>query len=182
MRSSHYQTGFRLFLSAFSLLLLPGCLGINWNDPNSIRNAIRVEDDPFSQTTKFVGPNAAADQIADGLVIRAWKTRNGAITYQIYIEDDYTHPIREGGLGWRYYSEASDSDGNQLPTTVLSRDLRRCGHNVCFYVEVVGVEIDRKYLEERQTRGIRLKISGTNEKEIVWIPPAYVQAFLSVTQ
>ena len=103
------------------------------------------------------------------------------MAYQIYVEDEYTHEIQRSGLGWRFYSAAYDSDGNPLPTQKISRTVNWCGRYVCSYLEVLGIDITRKYLEERKESGIAVKISGKNGEEVLSIPAAYVQAFLSVS-
>lgn len=153
---------------------------INWNDPMAIANKVEIKHDEFKKLTSFDGPNCAADQPDDTLVIRAWKMRNGDMHYQIYVADEYTHEVARGGAGWRFYSSANDSEGNKLETLPISRHLNWCGRYVCSYREILGIQVTRDYLEERKTRGIRFKISGRNGEETFSLPPAYVQAFLSV--
>lgn len=164
-------------------LLLSGCVqSINWNDPLAIANRVQVKQDDFKRVTSFTGPNCALDQATDTLVIRAWKSRDGNIEYQIYVADEYLYEVIRGGLGWRFYSSAHDSDGNSLDTTVIARNVDWCGSYKCSYIEILGIGITREYLEERKDRGITVKVSGKNGEEIFSIPAAYVQAFLSVSK
>lgn len=174
---------FMPLLLMFVLFSLPGCVHpINWNNPIEIANAVRIEQDDFKKMTTFTGPNCAADQPDDIVRLRSWKLRGSTLGYQIYVSDEYTYPIGGRRPGWRLYSEVFDSDGNRLPTTLINRHLDWCGSNVCSYIETLGVDIGISYLEARKDRGIKFKISGNNGEEVFSIPPAYIQAFLSVVQ
>lgn len=166
------------------MLLSSGCAyAINWNDPQAIASRVRIEPDEFTKVTSFIGPNCAADTFAGDMVaIRAWKSREGTLEYQVYVKDAYTYEIIRGGSGWRHYTEAYDSDGNRLTTRIISRTLDWCGRNVCAYIESLGIDVTKAYLEERSARGMIFKISGTAGEEVFSIPPAYVQAFLSVVK
>ena len=153
---------------------------INWNDPTDIASSVVVKHDEFKNVTSFDGPNCAPDAPDDGVLIRAWKMRNGDMHYQLYVQDEYTYELVRGGPGWRFYSSSNDSDGNNLETIRISKHVSWCGVNACSYREILGITVTRDYLEERKTRGIRFKISGRNGEEVFYIPATYVQAFLSV--
>lgn len=165
----------RSFLAALAALtILSAC--VNLNDPQAIKTAIRVEHDDFKKHTNFTGPNAAKS-LLDRIFIRAWKADStGSITYQIYVESAYSYGE------WRYYYAAFDSNGNSLNTTQISRNVDNCTPGGCIHHEHLGFNVSRNYLEQNQETGIRFKITGKAGEEIVSLPPAYIQAFLSVAK
>ncbi len=159
---------------------LSGCASpsINANDPQEVSRHIKVQQDEYMKSTSYTGPNCADDQTNHIVLIRAWKTRDEIVTYQIYLSDMYTYARLQGGTGWKFYSLAHDIDGNSLPTATISRHVNWCGRYTCQYQEIVGVTITRKYLEDRSDRGLSIKISGTGGQGIATVPAAYVQAFI----
>ena len=162
------------------LLMMPACGPriINWNDPQETASRIEVNYDQFKKITTITGPNCAPDPHDDELMLRAWKLESGRIEFQVYISDKYTYEIVRGGLGWRFYTQAHDNNGEQHPVVQISRTVNWCGRNTCSYLEVVGVTVTRDYLAAHSTNGIMLKISGKGGEQIISIPGPYIAAFL----
>lgn len=172
-----------IFFLIAMILIQSGCAHrINWSDPADIAKGVQVQQDDFRKVTSFIGPNCAPDPMEDTLKLRAFKGRDGTTEYQVYVADEYTSDIGRSGSGWRFYNNALDSDGTRLEMITISRSVDTCGRYRCFHTEIIGVQVSREYLEERTARGLRFKIGGTGGEEVFWVPPAYVQAFLSVAK
>ena len=106
------------------------------------------------------------------VLLRAWTFDASEIMfYQIYVSARY-----EGD--WRFYEWAFDSDGKELETTVIDRDVISASTYSASFSEILGLNIDREYLENHRSTGIRFQIAGKGGKEIVSIPSTYVTAFL----
>lgn len=167
----------------FLTLSLSGCAHrINWNDPADIAKSMQVKRDDFRKVTSYIGPNCAQDPISNVVKLRAFSGRDGVTEYQVYVENEYTSDIGRSGSGWRFYDNAFDSDGNRLALTQISRQVTTCGRYRCFHMEIVGLEVNRAYLEERTSQGLSVKIGGTGGEAVLAIPSAYIQAFLSVAK
>ncbi len=141
----------KLLLVAASILF-SGCTTqpkIDWSNPTETQNRVQVEYDDFEKTIKYRGPNVGNSH--DTVFIRAWgDLKNNSFTYQIYVSVYY--------LGdWRFYRTAYDSDGNNLDTTLILRDVERCRHYGCWLYEHVGLNISREYLENYSASGVRFK-------------------------
>ncbi len=161
------------------VLAAGGCAApINWDDPQAITPLIRVDNDPFKKITTYTGPNCAPDRLADIVALRGWRTDAGETAYQIYVKDEYTYEIGRDGSGWRFYTEAYDSDGQHLELARITQHINSCERYVCVYTESIGIAVARAYLESKKDSGLTFKISGRNGHEIFRIPPAYIQVFL----
>lgn len=183
-------------LAATIALVLSACASLNVNDPEAVTAAISVRRDEFEKLTEYIGPNAVPYSLAqwfwpDKVLIRAWKGDAlealkvalkddpdakdlKSTIYQIYVEDSFVGD-------WRFYNSAYDANGNRLNTTLISRDVG-CRGSSCQYVEQLGLEITREYLEKNKETGIRFKISGKFGENIFFIPSGYIKAFLSVVK
>jgi hypothetical protein len=133
--------------------------------------ATRVTYDEFKKITQFRGANASQN---NELYLRAWKDdRTKQITYQIYLTSFY-------GNAWRFYSEAYDSDGNQLDFLSIDRKVDSCGGAYgCYFEETVGLNVSREYLQQHQETGVRYKISGKAGEATGFLPAVYVKGFLA---
>ena len=148
---------------------------INWDNVQSISNAISVEHNTQYKTTRIRGPNSASD-ILDTVMLRAWKSeQHNEITYQIYLVDYYHGD-------WHLYNKAEDAEGNHLSITLNSRDISSCDYATCSHYEHLVMDVSRKYLENNKMNGLVIRISGSGGEENFFISPAYIQAFLSVTK
>lgn len=173
----------RFTILAVLILTLAGCAhSINWHDAATISAAIQTQRDPFKNVTTFTGPNCAADPRTDNVSIRAWKMPSGRTEYQVYVADEYTYEIMRSGTGWRFYTDANDSDGLSLPTVIISRNANWCGRYNCAYLEIVGVAVTQDYLNAHTEQGITLKIYGKGGETIVTIPAAYIRAVLQTVR
>jgi hypothetical protein len=146
----------------------------NMTDPEDLLSRITVERDDYEKVTKVRAPPYGGS--AARTMLRAWR-RDGALastTYQLYVSSRY------GGDHWRFYNRAYDSDGQQLPLTKISSDVR-CHRYDCAYFEDVGLEVTESYLQAHAMSGIRIQISGPGGHERFTLPPAYVAAFLQKT-
>lgn len=170
----------RLSISMSLVLALSACVAgapnINVSDSQAVTRAISIERDDFKKIINFQGPNASGTSDIN-LLIRAWKAdATGKITYQIYVMDKYH------SSGWRFYSTADDSNGNNLDTTVISRKVVGCYSTGCTYNEHLALNIEQEYLEKNQETGIRFKLSGKAGDKVFFIPSGYIKAFLSVAK
>lgn len=167
-----------------SLLLITGCAtrGIDPNDKAAVASKVTVERDDFKKLTQYKGPKIELTDINMFLVgtwytqinLRAWKIDSGSSTYQIYVEANHQ--------SWMFFDTAYNSNGDQLNTTVIAREVGSCNTDSCWHREILGLNITREYLEKNTTNGISFQISGQNGKASYTIPPAYVQAFLSAVK
>ena len=164
-----------IFLLIFCLL---GCISIEetsnisydprrLTDPNWIAARITTEKDDYKKLITISGPWVG---YIYKIKLRAYKQydKDNYFSYDLYI---ITYP------GSWTYEYAYDSDGKKLWMTsqfdIVAGDIR----------QHIFIDVNRKYLENHSSSGIRLKLypEGWRE-EIHFIPPAYIQAFLSVTE
>jgi len=162
-----------IFLLIFCLL---GCISIDLGftsieekltDPNWIAARITIERDDFRKMTIFRGPWIEA-YLGDGLRLCAYKKAD--LEYQIYLQ---VNPFSS----WHSYDYAYDSDGKKLWMTSQFRPV------VSWIVQDCFISVSKKYLQNHSSSGIRFKLYPEEMKEkVFFIPPAYIQAFLSVTE
>lgn len=181
----------KIFTVALSVLILSACGAraprpsyqpvaitpkpkLDLNDSQAVAGAISIKRDDFKKITNFVGPDAVENS-PDRVFIRASKSDDGRVIYQIYVMDYYSGD-------WRFYDSAYDSNGNRLDTTLISRKVDSCDRYGCSHEEHIGLNVTRTYLEENKEGGIRLKISGKAGEEVFSIPSGYIKAFLSVAK
>jgi len=168
----------RSIAAAFLFILLGGCLpGVKpiapnptLTDPTQVSAQTKVTRDEFKKMTKFEGANASP---YNRLYLRGWRDdRTAMITYQVYITSFYS-------TEWRHYNEAYDSDGNRMDFISIDKKVDSCsGARGCYFEETVGLNVTRKYLEDRQDTGIRYKVSGKVGEFTGFLPAAYVKGFL----
>lgn len=169
-------------LSFGDVFLFLGCMSrIDWTDPRAIASHIRVEPDTFRQLTAFIGPNCAQEPLFDMLLLRAWKSSEGSLQYQIYVADHYYDRGVRAGSGWRFYSAAADIEGTPLEARSLGREVDSCDRGICSYIETIGLTVTRTYLEDRKDRGITFKLMSRTGDAVFSIPAPYVRAFLAAT-
>jgi len=167
-----------IIASAF-ILAACGAAGprLNWEDPRSIAGAIKVEHDNYYKTTDFRGPNASKNDW-NILNLRAVKSDvGGDVGYQIYVKVAYFDES-----SWHLYNSASDSKGNSLKITPISREVESCSRVGCIYEEHFGLHVTRAYLKNNQESGIDFKVSGKGAEEVFFISSAYIKAFLAVAK
>jgi hypothetical protein len=128
------------------------------------------------KVTKYEGPNTATDG-NDNVFLRAIKPDGAKAEYLIYVADYYTYTNN-----WRFYHSAYDSNGNSLKVNVILREVKSCNSTWCSYIEHLGLDVSRDYLEKNQETGIRFKIVGKAGEEVFFIPSGYIKAFLAVTK
>lgn len=146
---------------------------VNWQDQSAIEALISVKADEFKKLTTFTGPNCATDA-GDLVYFRAWRDRNNALTYQVYVMDYYTGD-------WRFYDSAHDEDGVELSFTQIDRQTDICTQYGCSKDEHLGINVGRDYLARHATSGMRFKVSGKRGSEVFVVPAAYIRALLAVT-
>lgn len=139
----------------------------------SIKTRVESRYDQFRKVTTIVGPDIGIAFLGKSLLIRAEKSdRDGSIAFQIYIRDRYSGQ-------WRFYSAAYDDSGMEIDLTALSRRVDSCQQSTCFYIEDVGLNVSKRYLEEKRYSGVRFKILGNYGEEILEIGSPYIRAILS---
>jgi hypothetical protein len=156
------------------LSFLAGCATtVDWNAPDAsekISGMTVIERDVFKRQTKYLGPKM--ETLLDYFLIKAWKTDNGIITYQIYVHVSATDY-------WPLYYSANDSNGKQLDITLISQESGYRRNNGRIYDEDIGLNVTQDYLENAKTTGIIFKLYGKVGGEI---PAGYIQGFLSVAK
>lgn len=157
-------------------LTLTACIApaprLDVNNPQIVANAINVKYDEFKKMTTYTGPNISSIY-GNQLFIRSWKTDlTGSTAYQIYVQDHYSGD-------WRFYNSANDSNGIELDTKLLAREVGYCSQYGCSKDETLGLKISREYLEKNQETGIRFKVSGKAGEAVFFIPAGYIKGFLS---
>jgi len=139
---------------------------------SDISKRIKIKYDEFEKTTKYDGPLEKWEN-CDNIFLRAWKADSAKDTaYQIYVIDYYNGK-------WRFYKYGYDDDGNALDVISIDRDVDSCRYGNCSLREHVGINVSRKYLENRKDRGIKFKISGDAGEEICGLDSPYIKAFLA---
>lgn len=169
----------RYFLVGIALASLASCKTLpthDWTRPQYTAERVLVQNDEFKKVVNFTGPNCAADP-SDSVFLRAWKNRDGEITYQVYVRHMYTG-------SWRFYDSAWDSNGSRLDVTVISRDVRSCAGGTCSHDEHIGINVSQRYLDHAAMApaGMVFKIDGKGGEHIFNVPPAYIEGFLSVAK
>lgn len=139
-----------------------------------LRSTIKVSYDEFEKLTRYEGSNVATGY-GDVVLLRAWKPDKSSMFYQIYVIDYYVGE-------WRFYYSAWDSNGMELDTTQISRDVGDCGRRGCSLYECLGFNIKREYLEKHRRTGVHFKLSGQAGEEVFSIPAAHIDAFLEVVK
>jgi hypothetical protein len=163
-------------------IIFSGCFRvpkIDWSNPTETQSRVKIENDDFQKITNYRGP--AVQRLDQGhydrVFIRAWKSQKDSDTlYQIYASDTYSD-FYTGG--WKYLSEAYDSDGKKLDLTKIDKDVS-CSKYGCKHTEDIALNVSRKYLEQHEVSGISFQISGTAGKEVFSLPGGYIKGFLAV--
>ncbi|MFQ5544207.1 MAG: hypothetical protein ACE5FY_07655 [Nitrospiria bacterium] len=163
--------------------LLGGCVSgaqINWNKLEEISPLITIEQDEYQKGTNYIGPPCGqpdcTQSAGDYVRLRAWKPDNSPETaYQIYVSDSY-------GKGWRFYEKAHDSDGKNMDIITISKHVTACGPMDCTFHELVGLNINRAYLQAHKSSGLRFQISGVGGKGAFSLPATYIVAFLNAVK
>lgn len=139
---------------------------------SEISSKIKTDFDDFKKISNYKGPEESWGN-CDSIFLRAWKSdTDKEATYQIYVMDYYSGE-------WRFYSHAFDDDGNALDFTSISRDVGSCSrYGGCSHYEHLGINVSRKYLENRKDKGIKFKISGNAGEEVCALHSPYIKAFL----
>lgn len=167
-------------LAVASALVLCACVTtgntINLNDAQSVRTAIEIKRDGFQKMTTFVGPNATRSY-GDLLTIRAWKIDGSTdVNFQIYVRDLYDES------NWRNYFTAYDSDGKAISLTPVSSNVLGCTRSYCTYMEHVGLNVTREYLEKKRETGLRFKLTGQAGEQVFSLPGGYISAILDAAK
>jgi len=178
-------------LTPITIITLTGCISISTErfdafseDPNSIAAKIIVERDDFRKLTTFTGPTCMEclrESTIPGwlrsqtyLFLTASKSDSvnlmfyAIVIHIIYWDDD-----------WRFYDSAYDKDGEKLRVKEISRKVIGCSSINCTFRENLCLLISRKYLEDHKASGITFKLYGSGDEATFFVPPAYVQTFLS---
>jgi hypothetical protein len=177
MTSKIFKTNLIIASLAFSVTLT-GCAipePVNWNDPNTVSTRTVINHDDFKKVTNYRGPDIASGFTAlyTALFLRAWKNdKTGDVQYQIYDREWYSGD-------WRFYDTAYDSNGNKLDVTVIDRKVNECERSKCYYHEDLGLNVSRDYLEKSRESGVKFKVSGKGGEAVEFLPPGYIQGFLS---
>ncbi len=175
-----------IVISAFSILL-SGCFApplqptpppppkIDLNNPIEIKNKVSIKNDNFEKTVTYQGPDIDIDisetEVQTINLRSKTSLKTGNKLFQIY-----TSNIYEGS--WRFYDKAYSSEGDKLEITLISKNVD-CYKHRCLYIEVIGVNITRDYLEKHSETGIKYKVSGKYGSSIFFVPAAYIKGFLS---
>jgi hypothetical protein len=139
------------------------------------RARIVITDDEFTKITTFKGTNLLPGGLDNYFFVRAFKDeRNNKFNYQIYVNVTYYGE-------WIHFSSAYDSNGEVLDFSIIDRKVNSCLSSTgkCILNEVIGINMTQEQFEKYVTSGIKFKILGKNGERIYFIPPAYVESFIS---
>lgn len=147
---------------------------LDWTNANVISSQILVTKDNFKKQILYVGPKYTEFSTGGYVLLRAWKDASNNSAYQIYVKDWYPGE-------WRFYDSAYDSKGNELDTISIDRKVDSCNKLGCSFEEHVGINVTRNYLMQNRLTGISFKLSGRAGEKVLYIPPAYIEAFVKST-
>ncbi len=147
---------------------------LNIYNASEVAAAVDIERDDFKKMTKFTGPEIQDGSATRKFLIRAWKYESPPVLrYQIYMTNIYL------GKTWNFYSLAYDRDGKIFELTSIKREPScRTGLSDCLFTEIVGVSVDRAYLEKYMSSGMEFKISGRGGDAVFSMPGPYVEGIL----
>ena len=80
-------------------------------------------------------------------------------------------------LGWAFWEDAYDKDGAKLNVEKIASEVGDGG----FTYELIGVRVERSYLESHKSSGIVIRIDGKRAQRIINIAPNYIDGFLKKT-
>lgn len=169
----------RLSIGVLLLTVLSGLIGcthpVDFKNPAAISSAFETKRDNHDGTTTIVGPMY---KTGDNTMVMSsyWHDRIG-ITYNKISVDAYYHGDKRG------YDKAYDLDGTKLDFVSLLRKVDYCDNSGCWNNEKFEITLTREYLLKNQDKGITFKVSGRSGSfQTFTIPPAYLQAYLTVVK
>lgn len=136
-----------------------------------LKSKIKRTYDEFRKQREYTG-----EDVLEGfgeVFLRGIKPDNVEPIFQIYVADIYQGP-------WRFYRTTWDSDGAELETVQITRNVVSCGGWECYRNEEVAISVTRDYLEQHRTKNIRFKLSGPGGEYVFTVPAAHIDAFLDV--
>ena len=77
------------------------------------------------------------------------------------------------------YRAARDSSGTQLQYSRVKTNVSSCSHSICLYSEIGTIKIDRGYLESKTKSGLRVRLEGQVDSQVIELPAEFVSTFLS---
>lgn len=163
-----------------SALLLSGCAPLpkhDWTRPEYAAALVTVKNDEFKKSLEFTGPNCAPPSSADSVFLRAWKSKDGTLSYQVYVRHVYQGE-------WKFFDSAWDSNGARLDVIPISRNVSNCYGGACTLNEHIGINISQIYLDRAAMtpEGMTFKVEGKAGQKIFSLPPAYIEGFLTVAR
>jgi hypothetical protein len=106
-----------------------------------------------------------------GLYAKINKASGAIVTYVQWSE---VYWVQE----WRFYSRASNSNGQSYSFDRVSRDVSKCGRGTCIYSETYNIGIPAADLRAGAKDGVSFKIYGKNgDERVINLSPALIEEF-----
>lgn len=181
---------FRAVLIGLSAgVLLTGCSGRSVTPQQSIKNVaapvpermVEVTVDEFTKKTTYAGPvtfthekntHGSTAAVAANLVAEV----TGKDTAYFIIV--WSTSVMPPSAGYLMLSSAIDTDSKILGLGVFDRKVE-CNSGNCTYDEMLYIPVERRYLQDHFTSGLRIRLDGKRGNQVFEVPVADLTLFLS---
>jgi hypothetical protein len=156
-------------------LLSTGCLKVvSLKDPDSVADAVEVDDDEFSRNVTFSAPSIrswAPPAPYEAALVALRDKDSGVLRHRLAVRWKYTK------RHWLYLDNPTLSGGVRLPTEKMHKT-NRCANYGCERVEALISEIPDGFLENTRD-GFRVRYDSEVGYIVVDFPQAYVTGYLT---
>lgn len=175
----------KIFYMSLLATFLTGCATVDWNDPKIVSQYTQSTNDEYTKISTTEGPtirdktNENSGNDRRFYQIRQLKSTShkSVKSYQIVAIHKYL------GYESKYYTSAYDINGIEFKISGDDKKVISCyGAIGCEYGEILGLDVSEDYLNKNRTTGIKFRLGGKNGKAEFFIPPTYIQGFLSKVQ
>lgn len=133
--------------------------------------AVKVSRDPFTLYTTIQGgmiETAGSTTFLRSVRSDKFPNQDGLVVYSIVKTKE-----------WKFIDKAFAISLGQIPISVLDRDIRYCNRYGCALAEHVAIPTTRDFLMRYIDTGLDIKLTGKRGEEQIFLPPAYIVAFLA---
>lgn len=176
----------KIFYISLLATFLTGCATVDWNDPKIISEKTQKTNDEYMKVSTIEGPFLRDKANEKGGYDFRWyqlkkfesTIQKGVKEFQIRVIHNYT------GSSNKHYVSAHDINGAEFKISLNDRKVESCqgGFIGCTYRDTLGLDVTESYLKKNIGNGIKFKIHGQYGDAEYFIPPSYIQGFLSRAQ
>lgn len=133
--------------------------------------AVKISRDPFTLYTTIQGgmiETAGSTTFLRSVRSDKFPGEDGLVVYSIVKTKE-----------WKFIDRAFAISLGQIPISVLDRDVRYCNRYGCALAEHVAIPTTRDFLMRYIDSGLDIKLTGKRGEEHIFLPPAYIVAFLA---